>query len=72
MVSVVLQKQPKKTWLYFTGKKTHDGSGTAWKESQTFVKELDDLAVEVSMEQRTQWMLVLSAKSSFLPALQIS
>lgn len=44
-------------------KKSHNGSSTAWKDNQTLVKELGGLAVEVSMEQRTHWMVVLSARS---------
>lgn len=32
------------------GKNTYDGAGTAWKESQAFAKELNDLDEEFSME----------------------
>lgn len=50
--------------------KSHNGSSIAWKDKQTLVKELGGLAVEVSMEQTTHWMVVLGARSSFSPALQ--
>lgn len=51
---------------------THDGSSTAWKEIQTFVREQDDLDVEVSMEHKTWWMAVPSSRPPFSPALKIS
>lgn len=61
----ILKKLPKNTWSCIVGKNTYDGAGTGWKESQAFAKELNDLDEEFSMEQGTQRVVVLSARSSF-------
>lgn len=50
--------------------KSHNGSSTTWKDNQTLIKELGDVTVDVSMEEKTHWMVVLSARSSFSCALQ--
>lgn len=48
--NVDLQKITQKDMVIHCWQKPHDEAGTAWKESQAFAKELNDLDDEFSMD----------------------